>query len=81
MLQERGAVKSELFISRKKFAPEVATNATGRRLQRVGSAEHGAALFDGIEALPDHGHDRAARHVRDEIGKELLVLEIAVVLL
>jgi hypothetical protein len=37
--------------------------------------------LDGVESLPDHGHDRARGHVGDEAGKEGLLGEVSVVLL
>ena len=46
----------------------VAADGAGLRGERVGGAEHGAALLDDVLALPDHGDDRAAGHVLDEPG-------------
>jgi hypothetical protein len=37
--------------------------------------------LDGVESLPDHGHNRARGHVGDEAGKEGLLGEVGVVLL
>jgi len=41
----------------------VATDGTGRRGERVGGAEDGAAGLDGVAAFPDHGADGAGAHV------------------
>lgn len=46
-----------------------------------GSSEHLATLKDDVLALPDHGADGSAGHVRDEAGEEALAGEISVVLL
>lgn len=52
---------------------------TGRRLERVGRAEHGTAGLDGIKALPNHGYDGARRHILDEGREEGLALQVGVV--
>ncbi|KAF2024294.1 hypothetical protein EK21DRAFT_104780 [Setomelanomma holmii] len=41
----------------------VAADGAGRRGERVGGAEDGAAGLDGVTAFPDHGADGAGAHV------------------
>ena len=52
---------------------------TGLRLKRVSRAEHHAARLDSIEALPDHGDDRARSHVLDQTREERPILQVFVV--
>ena len=59
----------------------VATNRAWQRLLRVGRSEHRPSHLDGILALPHHARDRAAQHVLQQAREELLLHEVAVVLL
>jgi hypothetical protein len=47
----------------------------------VNSARVKITCLDGVESLPDHGHNRARGHVGDKAGKEGLLGQVGVVLL
>jgi len=52
---------------------------TGLRVKRVSRAKHRTARLDGVEALPNHGDDRARSHVLDQTREERLLLQVLVV--
>lgn len=60
---------------------QIATDGAGLGVGRVGGAQHLAAGLDGVQALPDHRHDRAGAHVRDQSGEERTGRQVGVVLL
>ena len=52
---------------------------TGLRTKRVSRAEHHTARLDSVEALPNHGDDRARSHVLDQTREERPLLQVLVV--
>ena len=52
---------------------------TGARLEGVSGAQHGTAGLHSVQALPDHGKDRAREHVTDHTREEGLLAEVSVV--
>ena len=58
---------------------KVAPDGARLAVDGVRLAQHDAARLDGVEALPDHGHDGARGHVLDQSREEGLLAEVGVV--
>ena len=59
---------------------EITADSSRGRLGRLSGTEHLATSGDSAHALPHHGHNRSALHVRKKTGKEGFTSQVPVVL-